>query len=409
MNTKILLFTIVLLVSLASVHAATLTCQQISDTSLSIPQFSSKTIEIKCVASGGTVSNIQITPNADPSSGLTITSSQTISSSISDQSSSTGKWTAAGNSPNTYTVSYSVSSSGTNTWTGASTTSVVVPSPAQLTVEYMLPPSIFTPTVDTLDVRITNIGGTTANNVKLKLTSATYAGSLTTYPTTITSGSTASFSWTNETGFNESGTYTTSVYIGSIFHDNATTTVNSQSSDVNQTQYAGWNMISLQKSPTNTSVASIFSSIADNLTIVWWYNTTDNNHWKMYDPTVPEEVNGDLDYLDETKGFWVRTTEEVALTVEGLDLSGGNIPLYTGWNQIGYPTTTSELINDSVVDIINDLEIVWMWNASDTAGNEWKMYDPTVPEEVNGELDYMVSGYGYWFKVTSNTSLNITS
>ena len=209
-----------------SVNAATLNCQQITESELSIPQFSTETIEIKCTASSGTVSNIQITPNVDPSSGLDISGSQTIASSISDSSSSTAKWTVEGRTPNGYDVSYTVQSDGTNSWTGASTTDVTVPSGAQLAITYNDAPSTYS-SGDTLDIEIENIGGTTANNVKLKLNS----GSTVNYPTTIAAGATASYSWTTSTGYDSADTYTTYVYIGSTLHDSIATVVSAADDD----------------------------------------------------------------------------------------------------------------------------------------------------------------------------------
>ena len=401
---KLLIIIVMMSIMIVGVQAATLTCQQITDTSLSIPQFSSSVIEIRCTASSGSVSNILITPNADPSTGVTISNTQTISSTISDQSSSTAKWSVTGDTPNTYTLSYTVSSSGTNSWTGASTTEVTVPSEAQLSVEYVLPPSIFTPTVNELDFKINNIGGTTANSVNMKLYKAGTLVSSADYPTTIAASASASYTWTNETGFNESGTYTTEVYIGDVFHDNTSITVSTGT--VNQTQYAGWNLVSLTKIPTNKSVVSLFSSIVDKLTIAWHYNVSDpGDYWKKYDPLLNPEAS-DLQYLDETQGFWTRTTQTVNLEVEGSDLAGGTIPLYSGWNMIGYPATENKLVNDSVVTIVSDLNIIWMYNASDT-GDYWKKYDPLANPEAN-DLEYLSQGEGYWFRMDGDTTFNLT-
>ena len=216
----ITLIFILLTLVIASVNAATLTCQQVSESELSVPQSSTDIIEIRCTASSGSVSNIQITPNSDPSSGLDISSTQTISSSLSDSSSSTAKWEIEGQTPNSYDVSYTVQSDGTNSWTGASTTDVTVTSGAQLSVTYNDAPSTYS-SGDTLDVEIENIGGTTANNVKLKLNS----GSTVSYPTTIAAGATASYSWDSDSGYDSADTYTTYVYVGSTQHDSIATVV----------------------------------------------------------------------------------------------------------------------------------------------------------------------------------------
>ncbi len=213
---QILLLLTLIILTTAIADAATLTCTQFSEASLSIPQFSSKTIEIHCTASGGTVSNIQITPNPSPGTGLTITSSQTISSSIADLASSTAKWSAYGDSPNTYSVSYSITSDGTKTWSGADTTSATVSGVAKLTVDYVDAPENYT-SGDTLDVSITNIGGTVANTVKLQLNSHDKVD----YPTSIDAGASASYSWTGSAGYNGARTYVTKVFIGDVQQDSA--------------------------------------------------------------------------------------------------------------------------------------------------------------------------------------------
>jgi len=226
MYKKIIIIAISFLTMLFSVTAATLTCEQVTDTSLSITQFTDKNIEINCMASGGTVSNIQITPNSNPSLGVTITNSKTISSSLTDQSSDTAKWTINGDSPNTYVISYTVTSSGTNSFDGASTTEVVVNSYAQLNVEYVDAPTTYT-SGETLDFKITNIGGTTANNIKLQLNSEDKVD----YPSTISPGASASYSWTSGLGYEASGTYTTKAYIETTLQDSVVTTVNTASND----------------------------------------------------------------------------------------------------------------------------------------------------------------------------------
>lgn len=387
-----------------SVQAATLTCQQVSSANLEISQFASKTVEIRCTASGGTVSNIQITPNSNPSTGLTIANSQSMSSSISDQSSSTGKWTVTGDSPNTYTISYTISSSGTNSWTGASTTTADVQSTAQLTVEYVLPPSIFTPTVDSLDYRITNIGGTTATNVKMALyNGATLVYGPTDYPVVegIAAGATTALQWTNQTGFNESGTYTTKVYIGEILHDSATTTVNAaggSSSSVNQT--TGWNLQSLPKSPTNNSVGAVLSSLSGKFQSahVW---DAENTTWLDYDAIFSEWAEFSL--IDETKGFWLYITQEEAqLNVTGTDVSSVNITLYPGWNLIGYPLSTTQNVTDALTSISGQYDDVWTFSGT-TALN----FNPDPDFQVFADFTQMEQANGYWVRVTAGSPITL--
>ena len=408
--TRVFVLVTIFLVSMIGVQAATLTCQQVSSASMSVPQFSSSEIEVRCSASGGTVSNVQITPNANPASGLTIANSQTIVSKITNQNSSTAKWTVTGESPNTYAVSYIISTDGTEAWSGASTTTVTVPSSAQLTVEYVLPPSIFTPTVETLDFRINNIGGTTANNVKIRLNSTSYTGTKLSYPTTIAAGASASYSWTNLTGFNESGTYTTTVYIGSNMHDSATTAVNAAGGS-NISQSTGWNMISLSKDPTNKSAAAVFSDILDNITVVWSYNASnpvEQQKWLLYNPSALDPSSNTLQELDVRFGYWVKMKDDSPLSVSGDDHSATVVPFYTGWNLVGYPADTIIDVNDSIQSFSENVTIVWVYNSSESQEwNKWYSFNPTALDPSTNKLDNFVPGFGYWFKTTADQSWSI--
>lgn len=390
-TSKIIILFILMIITAMTANAATLTCEQITDASLSVPQFSSKNIEIKCTASGGTVSNVQISLNADPSTGLSSSNTQTISSSITDSSSSTAKWSVTGDTPNTYTVSYTISSSATNSWSGASTTSVEVPSPAQLTVEYVLPPSIFTPTVDELDFKINNIGGTTANNVKMRLND----GALVNYPTTIAAGASASYTWTNETGFNESGEYNTSVYIGEILHDTATVSVLTSADGLNQT--LGWNLISFPRQAVDMSSSSVLADISGQLDIIYEYQG--GITWKSYAPGGAPPTLATLSVL---KGYWLKTTTDVTLNISGTSPASNNISLSVGWNLIGYPKTSQTLLETTYTDILGNLDSVWRFDG----GITWKSYAPGGSPDTLTTLD---AGKGYWVKMTTADNLIITN
>lgn len=220
--TRMMIAAMILLATLAVANAATLTCEQVTSSSLTIPQSSSQNIQIRCTASGGTVGSVQITPNSNPSSGIVITNTQSIATSISDSTSSTGTWSVRGDSPNSYTVSYTVTSDGTESFTPPATTSITVTSPAQLIVSYMNAPSIFVEGGN-LNYKIQNIGGTDASNVKVKLNS----GTIRSFGSTVTAGGQASGTWTSSTGYSQAGTYTTYVYNGDTQHDSAITTVSS--------------------------------------------------------------------------------------------------------------------------------------------------------------------------------------
>jgi len=408
MKRQILLIIITLL-SIGLVSGATLTCQQTTSASLEIPQFSSKSVEVQCTASGGSVSNIQITPMASPGTGLTLTPTQVISSSIDSSYSGTGKWSVTGDTPNDYELSFNIVASDTVAWSGASFASVSVPAAARLSVEYVLPPSIFSPTVSTLDIKITNIGGTTANNVKLQLNNNTKVD----YPTTISAGASSSYSWTNLTGFNESGTYTTKVFIRDVLQDSATVTVNSASEGSNLSQSIGWNLISLSKNPSNKSVSSVLSDIIGDVNMVWGYNESapDGNEyqWLRYNPIAFDPSSNTLQQFDIYSGYWLRMDGNATLTVTGEDFGDVSVPLTTGWTLAGFPSGSIAQVNTSIASFDDDVDIIWTYNSS--AANEldkWMRYDPQAIDPDSNQFSQFIPGWGYWFNMISDVTWNMT-
>ncbi len=396
---KTIILGIILIISLNYVNAATLTCRQITDASIEIPQFSSQTIEIQCTASGGTVSNIQITPNADPGTGLSIVSSQAMPSQLDDQETGSAKWTLTGDSPNTYTITYQITSDGNEAWDGADTTIVNVPGTAQLTVEYVLPPSIFTPSVTHLDVKITNIGGTTANNVILQLNN----NSKISYPTSIEAGAVASYSWTNETGFNHSGTYTTRVFIGDAEQDSATVTVVTGAEA--RELYAGYNLISLKKIPENATTTAVLRSIAGKYSKLWRYNNTKQN-FEAFDPVAGLSFSK-IKTMDIRTGYWIKMKNLTAyLNESGSDPGTVSINLGVGYNLIGFPSKTQRNVSSVMSSIAGKYEKIWKW---DSAHATFKAYDPGIPAEFNSDFGNMTPGQGYWIKMKEAAVLTITN
>lgn len=393
MTKNILMWMLVVTLCVSIAHAATLTCQQVSDTEISISEFSSKTIELLCTASGGTVSNIQITPNPDPSQGLTFSSTQTMSSSISDGSTGTAKWSVTGDAANAYEVTYTISSDGTNKWSGLSETDIDVLTPAQLTVTYQLPPSLWTPTVTELDYKISNIGGADATNVKVKLNN----NAVIDFGKTISGKSSASGQWTNASGFNQSGTYTTYVYIGDVLHDNVTTTVNVGAQNLSQTE--GWNLISLPRIPSSFDPDTVFSDIADSVVRVWGFNRNDG--WQKYVPGGSSTLTTmSVDY-----GYWLKTSSAVGLNFDGDPHTGATINLSSGWNLLGFPSSTDNVtVTTQIASIVSDLDLIWGFN-----GTTWLKHNPDNYDAGNAyHLHKFQQGYGYWYKMSADANITFT-
>jgi len=150
----------------------------------------------------------------------------------------------------------------------------------------------------------------------------------------------------------------------------------------------GWNLISLPLGQVDTSIPTVLASIDGQYDVVKYYNCIDTaDHWKTYRPGG--SVN-DLMDIDNTMGFWIKITEPyVILTVKGIIPTSTIIPLYAGWNLVGYPTQTTETVGNA------------LWG---TGADRVEVFDPVSPyiKEV-GATYIMKPGEGYWIHVSADT------
>ncbi len=91
-------------------------------------------------------------------------------------------------------------------------------------------------------------------------------------------------------------------------------------------------------------------------------------------------------------GFWINIIEpNVTLTVRGTQPTSTNIPLFAGWNLVGYPT-----LNDTV-EVADAL-----WG---TGADKVEVFDSGEPYNLKevGPTYVMKPGEGYWVHVPADT------
>ncbi|MCK4266884.1 MAG: right-handed parallel beta-helix repeat-containing protein [Thermoplasmata archaeon] len=160
---------------------------------------------------------------------------------------------------------------------------------------------------------------------------------------------------------------------------------------LNITLSQGWNLISLPLIQSNESINAVLSSISGKWDYVQAYNATDPDHWKTYSIYKPGQLN-DLLSLDHTIGFWINITEPgVTLTCSGLIPGSTSIPLYSGWNLVGYPT-----FNETV----NVGDALW-----GTGADCVMVCDTSEPYNIKevGPGYIMKPGEGYWVHVVADS------
>lgn len=75
----------------------------------------------------------------------------------------------------------------------------------------------------------------------------------------------------------------------------------------------GWNLVSLNGTPADTSPSSVMNSVKANITVVWTYNAT-GAAWELYDPLMPSALNT-LKSMVQGKGYWIYATQSCKWTV----------------------------------------------------------------------------------------------
>jgi len=148
---------------------------------------------------------------------------------------------------------------------------------------------------------------------------------------------------------------------------------------LNLTLKSGWNLISIPLILENASVEDVFKAI--------YYSKLFSYDSGWFVPTE----------IDYRRGYWIRLDNDTILTVEGLEPENTLIPVYGGWNLIGYPSLALRPVNETLTDI--NYTVVLSYN-----NQAWLYYAPTKPENMNS-LNQMGPGYGYWVRFNEAGSL----
>jgi hypothetical protein len=175
----------------------------------------------------------------------------------------------------------------------------------------------------------------------------------------------------------------------------------------------GWNLVSFNLHPTDTSIASVLSSVNGNFDLIYAWDATgahsDRGNWLKYDNVIFSPDT--LTTLDETMGFWIHMTSADVLEVAGNVPTTTNISLWDnvgGWNLVGYPSA----VNQSLPAVLGehgmgtDYTLIYAYHANDL-GDPWKLFDRTGFPILN-DLQQMSAGWGYWVKVTADHEWDVS-
>lgn len=141
---------------------------------------------------------------------------------------------------------------------------------------------------------------------------------------------------------------------------------------------AGWNLISFYALPDDASVANVFGSNINKVSII-------KNNDGFYKPSKASELQS----LTEFKfgdAYLVKATSAFTLTVEGMAATSTTISLKSGWNLLGYPKSTET-------------------NATTTLSSISSKY--TTLKDLSSNQTKLTPGKGYYIKMNADATITI--
>ena len=159
-----------------------------------------------------------------------------------------------------------------------------------------------------------------------------------------------------------------------------------------------WNFVSYQLEPDDTDLETILAPIIDKVSAVWTYDTEEDK-WYKY---LKDDEYGVTNLYDihSLFGYWIviEDGEEASLKLNGNFVTNETIPLYSGWNMIGYRSPEVMDLMDAIQPISSQVDAIWTYN---TESDSWQKY---LREDEYGVTDlfYLIPGKAYWIVVNSD-------
>jgi len=148
---------------------------------------------------------------------------------------------------------------------------------------------------------------------------------------------------------------------------------------------AGWSGLSSNLIPENTDIETLFQEVIDNIVIL-------QNPSGVY---YPETGINTLGQWDNHKGYEIKTTGEVTLTITGWEETTHEINLKTGWNLIPVLSDCEVSVSELLQNVSGDVVMV-----KEVAGNGiyW-------PSKNILTLESLVPGKAYFVRTTQGVRI----
>ncbi len=153
------------------------------------------------------------------------------------------------------------------------------------------------------------------------------------------------------------------------------------------------NLSSFPIIPSDDSMTAVLQTVSHDR--LWWYDSL-NQSWMSYDATKPYSLNPFT--VNNAMAMWIDVTFGSNFTVAGIVPMQTSVPLYAGWNLVGFPSFN---MNYTVADL-----------KAETGATRVEGYDSSSPPYFLRPLqdtDFLQAGHGYWVHSPSDTIWTISN
>ena len=159
--------------------------------------------------------------------------------------------------------------------------------------------------------------------------------------------------------------------------------------------HSGWNLISICLDTASNNLFTFLAPVEGPCKSVWSYDS--NPGWKRY---IYDGDNPDNNLLTIVpgSGYYIEMTGEATLPISGDWIADADIPLFTGWNLVGWSSETEKHRVSALQSIMAVLDCIY---AYDSESRKWSKYVVNGPETLN-DLTILKPGKGYWIKVKAD-------
>ena len=158
-----------------------------------------------------------------------------------------------------------------------------------------------------------------------------------------------------------------------------------------------WNLISLGIAPDPHTVPDVFGDLS--ITYAFGFRAVEGP--MSWDVARPSFLN-DLEILDGLHGYWIKSGESTqkiwSVSGDAIALTTP-IPMYSGWNLIGYLPASS----DTIPHALSSIDPLYSYVSGFESGAP-KVWDREKPDFLN-DLGRLNPNGGYWVKMDSATQL----